>query len=284
LIAYWKAESGSVEIVVMRPEGTHSETIAGGTSPAWSPDGRYLAYEREWIGDSLEHCGSFYSCNEIWRVGVDGTGGVVQLSPSSLFASSSDWSPDGNQIAFDGRPNRTSRAWDLYVMPAEGGTATRLTRSRADEEDPSWSPDGTRIVYSNFGPNVNRDSPDIYVMNADGSNQHAITTGPAFDYLPDWAPDGEHIVFQREYASASPYWPNNEIVVMNENGTGLRRLTHTLRTDDIQPVWSPDSTHILFVRDNGNVARLFVMNADGSGVKRLTKREAKDPAWGSSGG
>jgi Tol biopolymer transport system component len=267
----------------MRPNGSDSQTVAEGSDPAWSPHGRYLAYNREWIGDSQQHCGTSYGCSEIWRVAVDGAAGELQLSPSSLFAESSDWSPDGRQIAFDGRPNPTYRGMDIYVMLAEGGTATRVTRSRADEEDPSWSPDGTRIAYSSYGPNPNRDSPDIYVMNADGSDQHAITTGAAFDYSPDWAPDGQHIVFQRQYRGASPYWPNNEIVVMNPDGTGLRRLTNTPRLDDGQPVWSPDGTQILFVRDNGNVPRLFVMNADGSGVKRLITHEANSPAWGGAG-
>ncbi len=281
-IAYWRARSGNLEIVVMRPDGTHSQVIAEGTDPAWSPQGRYLAYDREW-SDSLEHCGNTYGCSEVWRLTLAARGDVTQLSPSSLYAESPDWSPDGKQIAFDGRPNPTARGMDIYVVPAGGGTATRLTRSHADEEDPSWSPDGTKIAYSSYGPNANRDSPDIYVMNADGSDPHAITTGPAFDYLPDWSPDGQHLVFQRQYPSASPYWPNDEIVVVNADGNGLRRLTNTPRLDDGAAVWSPDGAHIVFASDNGNVARLFVMSADGSDPKRLTRHQAERPAWGAWG-
>jgi Tol biopolymer transport system component len=273
-IAYWRAKSGYLDIVVMRPDGSDSQVIAEGSDPAWSPSGRYLAYDRD--------CGTGptpYACSEVWRLTVDRPGHALQLSPSALFAEYPDWSPDGRQIAFDGSPHSTRDA-DIYVMPASGGTATPLTHSRADEEDPSWSPDGTRIAYSSFGPNWNRDSPDIYVMNADGSDQHAVTTGPAYDYLPDWSPDGQQIVFQRQYRGASPYWPNNEIVVVNADGTGFHRLTNTPRLDDWWPVWSPDGTQIAFVSDNGNVGRLVVMNADGSERAWITKHQAERPDWG----
>ena len=106
---------------------------------------------------------------------------------------------------------------------------------------------------------------------------------PAYDYLPDWSPDGQQIVFQRQYPGANPYWPNDEIVVVNADGSGFRRLTVTPRLDDSQPVWSPDGMKIAFVSGNGNVDRLFVMDADGSGVERLTTHEAESPAWGLGG-
>jgi Tol biopolymer transport system component len=70
---------------------------------------------------------------------------------------------------------------------------------------------------------------------------------------------------------------------VNADGTGFQRLTHTPRMDDWEPVWSLNGKQIAFVSGNGNVDRLFVMNADGSGLKRLTAHQAESPAWGGSG-
>jgi Tol biopolymer transport system component len=135
----------------------------------------------------------------------------------------------------------------------------------------------------------NRDGDDeIFIMNGDGGEQQQLTANTAADTRPDWSPDGTKIVFESNRDG------NTELYVMNADGTGQTRLT-TNTANDNQPVWSPDGTKIAFTSDraigagdgNGNGGyELYVMNADGTNVVRLTYQEGTDsrPEWSPDGG
>ncbi len=82
---------------------------------------------------------------------------------------------------------------DIFVVRADGTHRKQLTDGPEWEEHPSWSPDGTRIVYNVGSNSYPREDPGVWVMNADGSGKARLTTG----YLPHWSPDGERIVFNR---------------------------------------------------------------------------------------
>ena len=173
--------------------------------------------------------------------------------------------PLSGRIAFDDFD-------DVWTIDADGTDLTRLTHSPWPEFDPAWSPDGSQIVFTSQRDNGDR---EIYVMNADGSGQTRLTTSPGFDENPSWSPDGERIAFD------SMRDGNLEIYVMNADGTKQTRVTNHPALDAI-PSWSQDSKRIVFVSDRNAKAqrRLFVMNADGTNVRMLT-RGALDmsPDW-----
>ena len=85
---------------------------------------------------------------------------------------------------------------EIYVMDADGSNQTNLTNHAANDESPTWSPDGTQIAFYS-----DRDGPaDIYVMDADGSNQTRLTTDPQFASHPAWSPE-----LPASVASISPF-------------------------------------------------------------------------------
>jgi TolB protein len=111
-------------------------------------------------------------------------------------------------------------------MNADGGNPVNLTnRPTTFDENPSWSPDGSKIAYSAGG--------DIYVMNADGSGRVDITDDPSFsDNNPAWSPDGSMIVFTSDRGG------NIDVFVMNADGTGQTNLTDNPAFDGV-PDWGP---------------------------------------------
>jgi TolB protein len=194
------------------------------------------------------------------------------------------WSPDGRAILFTavppGQPPSAS-GWpysDVYVMNADGSGQRNLTHTPGGGEgDPSWSPDGQHIAFTRTGP---PGELRIVVMNADGSAKHAVTptsihTGDA-GITAAWSPDGRRIAFDDHYA----------IYVLNADGSGLRRLAQNATFGS----WSPDGRKLIFVRlrhpNHGRPATparlagpaLWVMNADGSGQRNLT-RDGGTATW-----
>jgi Tol biopolymer transport system component len=139
---------------------------------------------------------------------------------------------------------------------------------------PSWSPDGTRIVFeSNRAGSI-----DIYAMNADGSDQIRLTDNLSDDENSAWAPDGTRIVFDSDREG------NRDIYAMQADGSDQSRLTDNPARDG-GASWSPDGTRIAFHSNRDGNREIYSMNADGSDQIRLTDNPANDvwPSWSPDG-
>jgi len=165
---------------------------------------------------------------------------------------------------------------EIYVMDVDGSHQTNLTHNPADDDAPTWSPDGQSLAFNTYRSG----NWDIYVMAADGSNQRRLTDNPAVDAMPRWSPDGQKIAFVSDRDG------NHEIYVMNANGSSQRRLTFGATSDPNSwagsPAWSPDGQRIAFDR-NGDI---YVMGADGTNQTNLTHNSGLlyfDPAWSPDG-
>ena len=128
------------------------------SDPAWSPDGRKLAFVR--LSASLGE--------PIYVVKADGSG-LRNLTPKPVGTHADPaWSPDGRKLAFVSDRDGNS---EVYVMNANGSGQRNLTRNPAFDADPAWSPDGRKLAFVS-----NRDGKyGVYVMNADGSGQRRVT-------------------------------------------------------------------------------------------------------------
>jgi TolB protein len=161
---------GVEELWLVRPDGTALRRLRQGSGPVWSPDGAKLAFT------DLENERAVAKVLDL------ASGEVLQLTDGSVEAVPSDWSRDGSSLLITRYPD--GRSGDIYVMHAEGSALRRLTRTRADELDPTWSPDGKRILFSSDRTG----NKDVYVMRADGTRPVNLTKHPAEDWATDWRP------------------------------------------------------------------------------------------------
>jgi Tol biopolymer transport system component/plastocyanin len=175
----------------------------------------------------------------------------------------------------------------IRVANADGTGGRNITTGLTDYQ-PAWSADGSQIAFASdrFGEPFDH---DIVVVNADGSNVRRLTSGPDHDSAPAWSPDGTKLAFIRGELTGTEW--HGFVFVMNADGSGATRL-EPASGDTWEggaaggPTWSPDGSKIAFARHDELLGYdVWVMNADGSGVTRLTSSPADElqPAWSPAG-
>jgi WD40 repeat protein len=172
---------------------------------------------------------------------------------------------------------------DIFTVRPDGSGLRQLTHVAEDAAAalPSWSPDGTKIVFeSNVSGNY-----EIWVMDADGGHKTQITHERRFEHLtPSWSPDGMQIVYSRCHVPFG-FVGFCDIQVMDADGGNARRVVGGHRIHS-RPVFSPDGTQIAFGSDrSGFLSAVWVVDADGTDLQRLTKpnTEAFWPDWSPDG-
>lgn len=203
-------------------------------------------------------------------------------SPSSRAETSGmatiDISTLTGRIVFSGGPPHGE---DVYVVNADGTGLQRVTNDAASEFDPTWSPDGEQIAYRHQ-PGDDR-TTDIWVIGADGRQPRNLSGDDGRpDWGPAWSPDGVWIAWN----TAPDTGVGFNLGLIHPDGTGRSVVTPSVWVE--YPAWSPDGTQIAFmsqVAEEGSQYDVFVMNADGSDVRRLTTTPAEDgwPTWSPDG-
>jgi len=290
--------NAGVDLWIVRTDRRGARKIVGSSgwdeSPAWSPDGSRIAFEK-----SIYEAGDredILKAVDVWTAGADGRGRRNVTHDGS--ASSPAWSPDGRTLAF-GRGN------GIFVVRRDGSRKRHIAR-RADPGAPAWSPDGRRIAFAPPG--------ELRIVGANGTGERLIARGASSDTRAVWSPDGRSLAYRGTRGGASgvfvvssaggrprllsrrdeeALWsPDGRRIALVRAGTpreagiflaapdgrGRRRLTTGL---DTEPAWSPDGRRIAF-RRGLLVGDIYVVNADGSGLRNLTrtpKLDERQPAW-----
>jgi TolB protein len=273
------------DIYVINADGTGLRRLTDGMDPAWSPDGRKVAFAR------------WRDPRGIYVIDEDGSNESLLFGWSQAKAPA--WSPDGSHIAFTrqygGREEDVEVSawgfqwtlpahpwWKLGLVRLEDGYFTDLL-CYDHSFSPTWSPDPSTALRQGSGQGSGQrgkviayDSDyGLHLTSEDGSiggqfydrSRDALSTDPR-DSSPAWSPDGSHIAF---IFKQHDHW---EIYVMKADGSNRLRLTHEelfapRPPNNVSPAWSPDSRHIAFFTDRNGKWELYVMNADGSNQRPM---------------
>lgn len=224
-------------------------------SPAWSPDGRRIAYTTFLQGQA-----------DIFILNIaSGQDRPFQDTPG--VDSAPDWSPDGNYIAYSSSEDGNA---EIYVRPVDGGAARRLTYSWAIETSPSWSPTGRELAFTSD----RLGKPQVFIMDSDGANQRLLTIFGEYNDSPAWSPRGDMIAYVRRDKEGF------QIYLTDPRGETHTRLTSG-PGDNMDPSWSPDGLRITFASNRTGIFEIYTMDLYGRSVERVTdgSMACNNPTW-----
>lgn len=230
-----ETEDGARDLFVVNSDGGPLTNLTGSLEPpvilaGWSPDGSCVGFHAGYEGN-----------RNIYTIRPDGTDlrQLTDFQGDEIFGS---WSPDGTRIVFlrtgdlDG-----DGEWDgsaMWVMNADGNSATQLLEPSSMVGDARWSPDGQRIAFQSLRDN----KWEIYVMKSDGSDVTQLTdTGEGMSRLWAWSPDGRQILFIRVQEDTNDdgkidWGDSPDVWVMNTDGSGQTNVSNHPAAD-----WGPCS-------------------------------------------
>jgi TolB protein len=259
--------SSGGEIYVINADGTGLRQLTDGMDPAWSPDGKRVAFAR-WRKPSP----GIYVIDEDGKNETQVFGWPMAKAPV--------WSPDGTRLAIThqrGEDNNGNPYWKLGVIRIEDKHFTEIL-CWEHSFSPTWSPDGNIIAYdSDFGLHLTSEDGSIGGQTYDRNTYALIVDIQATS--PAWSPDGAKIAYM--YDELVPV----EIYVMGPDGENKTKLTDTPPSPDplassVAPAWSPDGTKIAFLTDRRGKWEIWVMNADGSDQRPMFETALDDISIG----
>ncbi len=280
------------------------------SKPRFSPDGKWIAFlSARPRGKDDKTKGA-----QIWLLSRQG-GEARRLTDRKGGAGDFDWSPDSTRLVFvgddpdpeddkggdDEKPRKpivvdryrfkrdhdgylVGRRSHLYLLTVATGTIETLTSGDWDDEEPAWSPDGTRIAFiSGRGGDADRtNDTNVFVVDARaGAEPKALTTwpGPDRDARPAWSPDGSQIAYLQGSEPKLYAYSRNTLAIVPAAGGTPTLLTDPSIVDVESPAWTPDGTALYLITVNDRARELARVPVAGGPLVRMTRgrRVVRDP-------
>jgi dipeptidyl aminopeptidase/acylaminoacyl peptidase len=251
--------------------------IADVAEPALSPDGEYVVYTVATTNVAEDE-----RFSDLWRVRFDGSGRTQLTQTTDVSESHPQWSPDGRSIAFLAARGGDDATTQVWLLPAAGGEARKLTDFPGEVDDYAWSPDGKRLAVIATDPEraAGQAKPKkplpividrfhfkedfvgllagrrqhLYVYDLAASKATLLTPGQHDEYAPAWSPDSRTIVYTTKRGEDADRAINWDLYLVEaREGATERQLTHFKGSDldpywESRPAWSPDGKHIAYLR------------------------------------
>jgi TolB protein len=313
-------------IKIWRPDRRIVSVVAGTVrNPSWAADGARLVYERVLKPAMTEHLIPTASCDPAFELflsepfasfsadgrrllysqytndgtgagdtsieimNADGTQKHTLYYEKGVAAFDASWSRAGDAILFSvGRYFRSPGlpAAQIATIKPDGSGFKAIVDDGINNGFPSWSPDGTKIVY--------RRGKQLVIRTLADAETTPLTDGSHYDNFPQWAPNGSVILFTSDRNDG-----RFELYTIRPDGTDLKRLTN-VPGSNAHSTWSPDGAWIVFTSGRKGFkdemamydgtpqpyGEIFVMRADGSDVRQLTDNKWEDAsaAWAPEAG
>lgn len=264
----WVGDFQSTEVRLLTTEHR------GAISPAWSPDGNWIAYTNSEI----------FHPTTLWMIPAIG-GAAIQLTTESQNVSTPSWSPDGSRLAFS---SQDSTGRGIYIMSIADKSFFKITPDSLECQAPDWSPDGSQIAYTS------NNNLSIQTISVNDRSIETLVTESKFIENIAWSPDGTKLAYasQREvsilsvldsqviiadYRARYPLWhsdsnsflkslwariTNIEACTIADTSTLALTATSATKIDDY-PVWaSKDEIYFLRRSSNSSLYRTWYLNLE----------------------
>ncbi|NAY93392.1 hypothetical protein GTQ34_15890 [Muricauda sp. JGD-17] len=235
---------------------------------SWSPDDKELLYTANFSGNW-----------QVYRRDL-ATNKVTRLTYHSGDDDTPIWAPNGSKIVFVSNALGND---EIMMMSPDGGNLTNITNHPSKDIHPTWHPNGNSLLFNSN--RENQDSFAIYSMNVNGGNTERLTDPREMRTNAWWSPDASKIVFVKWIYDEVSKERKGDIFIMDANGTNEKNLTNSKAHSDEWPYWSPDGSKIVFTSERTGIRQIHIINADGSGIKRLVSSPHLDtrPYWSFDG-
>ena len=255
-IAFLSDRDGADNIFIISEDGTDELQLTRTSQDigalGWTADGKRILF-------------SVYA-NEASRLYSIDPNGKNQREIASVPGRSPTLSPDGSRLLY---MVGTWTATRLTVSGLDGSNVRQITDGSSIAWNNHWSPDGKRIAFT--GRNAPEGELAIFVMNADGTGRHQVShlaPGSGNAQWPVWSPDGRQLAIQvnRLQTNDAYIW-----IVNVQTGDAQKLAAHDQPYLDETPSWFRDGKRIAFQSNRTGRMEVWVMNADGSGQRQITR-------------
>lgn len=255
-LIYMTSRAGKPELRLFYPDTGRSHPLAqfieAPSQPVWSPDGKQIAFS----------------------MFVPGKKPGFATAPSA--PEGANWSAPVNvydrlQFRFDGAGYLRDGTSQIFVLPADGGTPRQVSHGEAPLNGPAWLGNDTLLVSGNLASDRDLDpiESEIYAITLSDLSIRPLTDRDGPDYAPTVSPDGKLIAW-RGYDDRVVSYQQDDLYVMNADGSGKREIAADFPGSIGQTVWAPDSRSLLVLSEDHGVLSLFRIQLDGRYSQLLT--------------